>query len=302
MMTNKLQTSPKTTGGHTAHLRGFIGLTFGLTLLTWGVLAVLQISVASAGNTDAQTSPLAMVLYLLGGLTPSIAGFVMAYRVNGRAGLRGLWRRFRQVNLGAGGYLTIMGVPALIAASSLLAHTALGGAIVRPAFLQQPVSLLASAIPILIFGPLSEEFGWRGFAQDLVQTRWGSVRGSIFLGLVWAFWHLPLFFIPGAGQQATGNPALNFPIYVIHVIGITVLMTWLYNRTGRSLWGAVLFHFMLNFAGFVLLQVSDMTPQFMYLANAVVTVLLAAVVLLRTSTFSEAGAPSPVDEPLAHTS
>ena len=125
-----------------------------------------------------------MVLYLLGGLTPSVAGLVMAYRVNGRAGLRSLWRRFRQVNLGAGGYLAVIGVPVLIAAISLLTYTALGGAIVRPAFLQQPVSLLASAIPIFIFGPLSEEFGWRGFAQDRVQKRRGSVRGSLVLGVV----------------------------------------------------------------------------------------------------------------------
>ena len=87
----------------------------------------------------------------------------------------------------------------------------------------------------------------------------------------------------------------------MHVIGLTVLMTWVYNRTGRSLWGAILFHFMVNFAGFVQLEVSDMTPQFMYVANAVMTVLLAGFVLLRTSSSSGVDALRPLDEPLFHT-
>jgi len=45
----------------------FFILTFVLMILTWGALAIFQMPVASAANTDAPTSALAMALYFLAG-------------------------------------------------------------------------------------------------------------------------------------------------------------------------------------------------------------------------------------------
>ena len=85
---------------HSDGLWEFFIITFILMLSTWGVLAFFQMSVAGTANQEASTSILAMILYLVGGFTPSIAGFIMAYRQEGRAGFRDLWKRFTQFNLG----------------------------------------------------------------------------------------------------------------------------------------------------------------------------------------------------------
>ncbi len=259
-------------------LWSFFVLTFSLALLTWGVLAISQMNVASTANTAASTSPLAMILYLLGGFTPSIAGFVMAYRLQGRKGLGNMWQRFRQFNVAARWYLTMAAIPLFVQAATALIYALLGGEFVRPAFLNQPASLIPLVIATFLFGPLSEEFGWRGFAQDRVQARWGNLKGSLILGFLWSLWHLPLFFVLGSGQQETGNPALIFPAFTIQVMAMTILYTWIYNNTNRSIGGAIVFHFMINFGAVLMLASSEISAGFLYIANAGVMVLLAVMV------------------------
>jgi membrane protease YdiL (CAAX protease family) len=266
--------------GRSDGLRGFFILTFALTLIFWGIPAVFQMSVVNTADTSTQTSPLAMVLLMLGGFVPSIAGFIMAYRVDKRAGLRDLWKRFLQFNLGAKWYLVMIVIPVMIAAGTMTIYALQGGVFVRPEFFDQPAALIPLVISVFIGGPLSEEFGWRGFALDRLQARWGAIKSSVILGLAWAVWHLPLFLIPGTGQSALGNPALMFPVYVFYVIGMTIAMTWAYNNTNRSIWGAIFFHFTLNFTANVQLLSSELTPRFLYIGNAIMTIFVAAILIV----------------------
>jgi len=274
----KQEMSSNPTGGNRSDgMWAFFILTFVLMLLSWGALAIFQMPVANSTNTEAPTSAFAMALYFFGGFTPSIAGIIMAYRQHGRAGLRDMWKRFTQFNLGAKWYLVIIAIPFFIQAGVALIYKLQGGDFVRSNLLDRSIGLVPLLISIFIGGPLSEEFGWRGFAQDRVQARWGSLKGSIVLGLAWAFWHLPLFFAPGTGQQQIGNPALTVPVFTIWVVAMAILYSWIYNNTNRSLWGAVFFHFTSNFGANALLSVAEMTDQFMYTTNAIMWTLLAVI-------------------------
>lgn len=262
---------------HSDGLWGFFAITFILMLSTWGILALFQMSVASTANQEASTSTLAMILYLIGGFTPSIAGFIMAYRQEGRAGLRDLWKRFTQFNLGFKWYLVIIGITLLVQAGVALIFKLQGGQFVQSELLNQPTAWLSIIIPVFIGGPLSEEFGWRGFAQDRVQARWGFLKGSVLLGLIWAFWHFPLFFVEGSGQQQAGSPLVIFPAYVVWVVSMTILFSWVYSQTNRSIWGTVLFHFMINFSAVLLLEIAAITPRFLYLTSSGMWFLLVLV-------------------------
>ena len=51
----------------------------------------------------------------------------------------------------------------------------------------------AAYLSHFFFGPLFEESGWRGFAFPRMQHRFGPVRGSLLLGLLWMGWHLLLY-------------------------------------------------------------------------------------------------------------
>ena len=61
------------------------------------------------------------------------------------------------------------------------------------------------------------------------------------LGLLWACWHLPLFFVPGLG-----NHGQSFPLFVVGGIALSVAMAWLYANTNGSLLLAMLMHSAVN--------------------------------------------------------
>lgn len=53
---------------------------------------------------------------------------------------------------------------------------------------------------LLIYIGLGEEIGWTGLALPRFQESLGSLGGSMVVGVLWALWHLPLFFMPGSSQ------------------------------------------------------------------------------------------------------
>lgn len=102
---------------------------------------------------------------------------------------------------------------------------------------------LVTMLNTLIKGPLTEEAGWRGFALPRLEARFNALVSSLILGVIWACWHIPLYFI---------EPRTPFFIYIVLVVVITILMTWAYNNTRGSLIIAVIFHFSFNLVSVVL--------------------------------------------------
>jgi membrane protease YdiL (CAAX protease family) len=110
---------------------------------------------------------------------------------------------------------------------------------------------------ILIAGGGLEEFGWRGYAQQPLQERFGIIKASILIGVVWGFWHLPLWVFP----EAQG--AYSFPAYLLLTTGVSLVYGWLYNASGQKLIIALFFHAMWNTAAplFPFLHQLDGVPQ-----------------------------------------
>jgi uncharacterized protein len=66
------------------------------------------------------------------------------------------------------------------------------------------------------------------------------------LGLFWALWHLPIFFIKGTYQYSLGVGSLAFWTFMISVVPMTIFFTWIFNNNGRSTLSAILFHIMID--------------------------------------------------------
>ncbi len=106
-----------------------------------------------------------------------------------------------------------------------------------------PITPIGAVVFVLVAG---EEIGWRGFMMPRLLTRFGTWRASVILGVVWAFWHLPLFFIRGMPQFGT-----PFPAFVGYTVALSVLLTCLARKTQGSVIIATLFHGAVNTFGWV---------------------------------------------------
>jgi len=257
----------------------FFALTFVISLLTWGTMAVLGIPGGSVDPTVPPPSALGLLLLALGGFAPSIAGIALTARYEGATGVRDLWKRTLQVRLGWKAYAVIVGLPLLTVGVRAAIHAAAGGAVHRSPVLDSPAALFAFVVQIALFGPISEEFGWRGFALERMLRRWTMPRTSLLLGFIWALWHLVLFFVVGTYQWRLGNVWIEFPVFALIPITSAFVYTWLHRVTKASLWAALAFHFTANFCVSFWATMGDDALQGR-LATAAVMVVAAILVVI----------------------
>jgi membrane protease YdiL (CAAX protease family) len=205
-----------------------------------------------------------MILLILGGAGPSIVGVVMAM-LTSEKGKRGeYWRRcFSLKRISGLWWVLIFLIFPLIYIVTILVDRATGAALPG---MEQLKGLMANPItwPLAAFisfmsGPWSEEFGWRGYALEPLLKRTGNIRGSIIMGMLWGVWHLPLFFMPATWHGQMGFKLAGFWTFILMSIGLSLIMTWIYQNTNRSILAGMLLHFGSNFTGQLLAPISDRT-------------------------------------------
>lgn len=96
---------------------------------------------------------------------------------------------------------------------------------------------------ILFLGGGQEEFGWRGYAQQPLQERYGITKASLMIGAVWGIWHLPLWIMPGDDHST-----YSFLAFLLMTTSQAVVYGWLYNASGQKLIIPLIFHAMHNTA------------------------------------------------------
>lgn len=239
----------------------FFGLAYGGAWLVWApwVLSQYGVGLFHVGSAAIQVLP-----YVGAFAGPSLAAFTITWRLAGKEGVRVLCRRYLLWRVGLRWYLVAL---VLIPAFVSLGILTLPGA--APSYTgEPPLQITAAFLTRLVLfgiigGPLAEEPGWRGFALPLLQDRYGPLKGSLLLGTVWAFWHLPLFLTASEGGGRGVAPAdviLLFAQFAPATVAFTLVLTWLFNRTNRSLLTAILAHAALN-ASTVLLKHFQLTSS-----------------------------------------
>ena len=113
--------------------------------------------------------------------------------------------------------------------------------VIWPDFLTFPGLILLVGIN-LFMGPLGEEFGWRGFLYPALRLRLGWLGAALLVGIIWGFWHAPLWFIESPQSE------IPFAVFLGNVMAFSVLMSILRDGTGPSLVGPILMHLSINVA------------------------------------------------------
>jgi len=95
------------------------------------------------------------------------------------------------------------------------------------------VRLILLNIP---FAPFWEELGWRGCLLPILTGRFGIWRGSLFLGIIWAAWHLVLYL------WIFHTTLESYGVSFIAITGMSIIVSALYGATRNNLWLPVIFH------------------------------------------------------------
>ena len=103
-----------------------------------------------------------------------------------------------------------------------------------------PLSFLLS----ILSGPTGEESGWRGYLRLELEERFGFIKGSFVLGVIWAFWHTVLWFID---CDFTGMSLIIYIISnVIVMTSLAIIMNVILKKS-NNLFYAIWIHFCFNF-------------------------------------------------------
>ncbi len=106
-----------------------------------------------------------------------------------------------------------------------------------------PLKLVAIWVAMVFLdGPLGEEPGWRGYFLPALMRRYNPVVASLLVGVVWYLWHLPHYHADGKDL----NPDYLVK-YLLFTLGLSLMHTWLFQRSGGSVFLNVVFHNMTNF-------------------------------------------------------
>jgi membrane protease YdiL (CAAX protease family) len=138
---------------------------------------------------------------------------------------------------------------------------------------------LGSVLPVLLVtitsGPMGEELGWRGYALGILQKRYSPFLASLILGLVWGFWHLPLWLLSGF----SGADLLIYIVaFLVGILSTSILITYFHNRT-RNVLIAIWIHFCFNFQFKIV--VIDILPILLYISVGYLLIAVGITILGR---------------------
>lgn len=223
---------------------------------------------------------------------PSIAALIVALLASGWQGVLDILRSLGHWRANWRWYIFALFSPVALYLLTVGCHLLLGGFSPQfPILRENPLMVLMVFVNFLLPWQSSaflEEVGFRGYALEKLQNKFGPLVGTLILGVFFGAWLLPEFFQPETFQYAMGGLSF-YPWFILTEIGWSILMTWVYNHTNKSsLIAGYLFHTAFNTWSLVMLTNAipgEPLPPFdkpLFIIASVVVALGAALVLVVT--------------------
>lgn len=167
----------------------YLGVTFLVSWLLWGVTA-------AAGRLGISfldfNGPLGRLFYVLGGVSPAICEILIKKTDSSKEEFKEFLKKIVNPKhsiwmyvYAIGGALVIQAIPAFLGLVEV----------------KQPLYIGFVMIFPMIIGGGVEEIGWRGLLQPELEKRYPHILATVMVGVIWAVWHLPLWWIEGTNQH-----------------------------------------------------------------------------------------------------
>ena len=257
----------------------FYVICFSATWAFWIAAAII-----SGSQNDNGISSLLM---LLGLMAPAVTAMITVLTSGSRALKQDLKRKlvgFYRINPP---YIlfAVIGFMAIVAISILLS-TLFGQSLDQFAFTEDFSFSVGgtSALLTILLAAIIEEVGWRGYGEDSVASYFSWFTESIIFGFVWALWHLPLFWIEGTYHYGLMELGIGYVLnFLISVIPMGFLTTWVYVKNKRSMLACIIFHLFVN----TMQEKIAMTPQTKCVETLVVFFAAVLIVITNREMFFE---------------
>lgn len=186
-------------------------------------------------------------------LSASLAGILMTAVLDGREGLKLLFRRVLIWRVGAGYWLFALFflIPAILL-----------GSLFNPAFNGDPINfevfrfsadILPMFLVFIIAAGLGQELGWAGYLTPRLQAKHSALASSLIRAVLVLIWHGPLLVytyyqpngipdFPYGGWMIQKGVLVTLLVMSAFVIAWSVLTTWIFNNTRGSLLLASVLH------------------------------------------------------------
>jgi len=169
-------------------------------------------------------------------------------------------------------------IPIAVVISILISYLFLGQSLSQLAIAKvMPSTAGLIPFPVMIFGAaLIEELGWKGYGVDSLRGKHTFFTVTLIYGTLWAFWHIPLFFINGYYHNIIlrANPlfAMNF---MVSVFAMAFIINWLWYKNSGNILTAILVHATANFQG--LLQMGQIAKCIETIVLIVFTIIIVSL-------------------------
>ncbi|WP_066498095.1 CPBP family intramembrane glutamic endopeptidase [Abyssisolibacter fermentans] len=204
-------------------IRKFIGLTFLTSWTLWGLVVILtQLKIMKF------ETPLLMTIFVLGGNAPAICEIWLKKRSSSKEGYKAFLKNIINPKHHIFWYVFII-VVVLI------------NSVIQTIVPKQPFYVAIVTLPIMIIGGGLEEIGWRGFLQPCLEKRYSPFISTLYVGIIWALWHIPLFYIVGTNQSSD----MNLLCFFINALGLSFLLSVVYSGT-KSIFMCIFCHSFIN--------------------------------------------------------
>lgn len=222
----------------------FIVIVFLTTWIPW---------IIASQVTEGVDSVVYKILIATGGIAPTLTALIVLFKYHSKEFRKNYWSRVFSFKFFKYRSSWLILLPLLYAPTAILISIFFfNGSWNQFHLTVSLLGFLPFMIFTLFFGPVPEELGWRGYLLDAIHERKSLLKSAIFMGIIWAVWHIPLFFIPGYPLQERSSSLLFLFVYFIDIFLISIIMTYIYYKTDRIILTAILFHFVSNFIGTII--------------------------------------------------